>query len=52
LAQLAGRQPDDFIRVGDLRHREIELVDELRVEFGLLGFGDVRAGAGVAEEFA
>src|SRR5262245_38391522 len=40
-AEPACRQPDDFVRIGDLRQLEVELVDELCVEFGLLGFGDV-----------
>src|SRR5262245_1743743 len=51
-AQAAGRRTDDFVRVGDLRQLEVELVDELCVEFGPLVFGDVVAGADVAEEFA
>src|SRR5262249_56414893 len=40
-AKSACRQPNDFVRIGDLRQLEVELVYELCVEFGLLGFGDV-----------
>src|SRR5262245_23718368 len=51
-AKPACRQPDDFVRIGDLRQLEVKLVDELRVEFGLLGFGDVNDRADIAEELS
>src|SRR5262249_21346850 len=48
----ACRQPDDFVRIGDLRQLEVELVDELCVEFGPFGFGDIYDRANIAEELA
>src|SRR5262249_33034115 len=51
-AKLACRQPNDFVRMGDLRQLEVELVNELCVEIGLLGFGNVDDRADTAEELA
>src|SRR5262245_52306371 len=51
-AKPACRQPDDFVRIGDLRQLEVKLVNELCVEFGLLGFGNVDDRADIAKELA
>src|SRR5215813_11332465 len=40
-AKLAGRKADDFVRVGDMGHIEIELVNESCVEFSSFAISDV-----------